>query len=327
MTHEWTEADLQRYIDDGVEESLNLDYKAAGSLAKTEGKKAEITKDVSAFANSDGGVLIYGIAEFTVVGKEHLPEKLDPVNRREFSKEWLEQIINNIRPRLDGVVITAVQLRSGPDDVAYVVEVPQSTTAHQATDKRYYKRFNFMSVMMEDYEIRDVMARLQHPKIGLRLVLREFDRSHRHPNGTLIQRFKVFKLGITAHNSGPVYANYVSIDVTVPTIYLSPSSPEVLASRGLDLTAYPWKFENTIRDVLERRLNKDDVLGPARFAPILAGRSQHWEIALRQDLEDQRWDVPLLWTVYADNAPAVRGETSLGQLHREWFSEPQYPRV
>ena len=50
----WDQARVQQYIDDGVEESLNLDYKAAGALAKTDGKRKEITKDVSAMANSEG---------------------------------------------------------------------------------------------------------------------------------------------------------------------------------------------------------------------------------------------------------------------------------
>jgi hypothetical protein len=50
-------------------------------------------------------------------------------------------------------------LASGPNDVAYVVEIPQSETAHPALDNRYYKRFNFESVPMADHEIRDVMHR------------------------------------------------------------------------------------------------------------------------------------------------------------------------
>ena len=47
-----------------TEENLHLDYKGAGSLATIDGKKKEISKDISAFANSDGGFVIYGIREF-----------------------------------------------------------------------------------------------------------------------------------------------------------------------------------------------------------------------------------------------------------------------
>ena len=39
-----------------IEENLHLDYKSAGALSKIDRKKDEITKDVSALANSDGGI-------------------------------------------------------------------------------------------------------------------------------------------------------------------------------------------------------------------------------------------------------------------------------
>ena len=60
---EYTETDLRILIETQAEESTYLDFKAAGALEKTNVKRAEIAKDVSAFANSDGGVIIYGIKE------------------------------------------------------------------------------------------------------------------------------------------------------------------------------------------------------------------------------------------------------------------------
>jgi len=36
MAEEWTESSLQEYIDNEVEENLKLDYKAAGSLDKSD---------------------------------------------------------------------------------------------------------------------------------------------------------------------------------------------------------------------------------------------------------------------------------------------------
>jgi hypothetical protein len=91
--------------------------------------------------------------------KNHLPEKLDPIDRTKFTKEWLEHVISNIRPRPNGITIHSVTLTSGPNNVVYVVEIPKGETAHQALDHRYYKRFNFESVPMADHEIRDVMQR------------------------------------------------------------------------------------------------------------------------------------------------------------------------
>jgi predicted HTH transcriptional regulator len=90
---EWTENKVQSYIDNELEESLTLDYKDSRSLGKSDRRKAEITKDVSAMANSAGGLLIYGISEYQDADRSHLPEKITPIDQKELSKEWLEQII------------------------------------------------------------------------------------------------------------------------------------------------------------------------------------------------------------------------------------------
>jgi hypothetical protein len=121
-------------------------------------------------ANSYGGIIIYGVSECQDKLRKHLPEKSDPIDRTQLPKEWLEHVINNIRPKIEGLVIHPVPINTASNHVVYVVEIPQSWTVHQAIDKRYYKRYNFESVPMEDDEIRDVMvlARQQHPKIDLK---------------------------------------------------------------------------------------------------------------------------------------------------------------
>ena len=43
----YTKEDIQYLIDFGVEESVHLDYKASGALAKTDSKKKEISKKFS----------------------------------------------------------------------------------------------------------------------------------------------------------------------------------------------------------------------------------------------------------------------------------------
>ncbi len=57
-----TLVEVQGLVDRSVGESLHLDYKAAFALTTREDQK-EFLKDVSAFANSQGGLLIYGIEE------------------------------------------------------------------------------------------------------------------------------------------------------------------------------------------------------------------------------------------------------------------------
>lgn len=164
-SQKWIEADILSLINEGVKESLGLDYKACASLLKTDRSKNEISKDVSAFANSAGGVIIYGVKE-----DGHIPTEIDcGFDPRDISKEWLEQVINSsIHPRIDGLLINQVELNTtSTGRVLYVVSIPQATTRapHQASDHRYYKRFNFESVAMEDYEIKDILRRASSPDL------------------------------------------------------------------------------------------------------------------------------------------------------------------
>lgn len=142
-------------ISDRVQEDIHLDYKRSAAIAHD--KRGEIAKDVSAFANSDGGLLIYGVEEDK---QSHEPKAVDSgVDDRKFSKEWLENIImSHISPIVDDVRIVPIPLGSGTS--IYVVSVPKSQRGpHQASDDKYYKRNNSSSEAMKDYEIADVRSR------------------------------------------------------------------------------------------------------------------------------------------------------------------------
>lgn len=158
--------DLQRLIDNRISESLHLDYKATAALFQN-----EISKDVSSFANSDGGIIIYGIVE-----QDHVPMRLDDgVDENKFNREKLENIItSNINPRVAGVEINPIALPSG--SVVFSVLVPKTYGhAHQdSVTKKYYKRFNFKSQPMDDYEIEDLRARrdVRPPLVNVDIELR-----------------------------------------------------------------------------------------------------------------------------------------------------------
>lgn len=61
-THPETLEELQAIIDRGLTESIHLEFKRSDALMTDRGR-SEVSKDISALANSDGGVIVYGVAE------------------------------------------------------------------------------------------------------------------------------------------------------------------------------------------------------------------------------------------------------------------------
>ncbi len=148
---EWDVSDLDVLIQTEEPECLTLEYKSSPALGKTPDQKRELSKDISAFANSAGGILIYGMAE-----DGSIPRTDGGVDGGVLSKEWLENVIrSHIHPRIGNLVIRPIPLLAPatPGHIAYVLNIPQATTGapHQANDHRYYKRFNFEKVPIHHY--------------------------------------------------------------------------------------------------------------------------------------------------------------------------------
>ena len=291
MARNWSESRLQNFITSEIEESLTLEYKAAEALDRNEAKKKEITKDVSAMANSAGGILIYGIAEHPDPERRHLPAKITPVDRRQFPREWVEQIIQAIRPRIDGIVIHSINLSSGDNHVAFVIEIPQSNTAHQASDHRYYKRFNFQAVPMEDYEIRDVMFREQTPNISLNFLIQITDEQQ--------------NLVIQARNNGSAFAQYVAVFLDAPVLILEKIENKMNVKDGGRF--YRHRLTNLNQEYADEQFRSN--------FPLLRSMSMSWKIPLNEQWSEFRApDSALKWKIYADNALPKEGRILLKEI-------------
>lgn len=148
----YTQADIESIIIRKQEESSKLEFKSGEALNKSKPDKIQISKAISAFANSGGGILIYGILE-----KNHVAENTSFVDGDEVKKEWLEQVINsNVQPAVEGILIFPIRFDSDFKKSVYLIKIPPSDNGHMAADQKYYKRSNFMSIPMEHYEVRDL---------------------------------------------------------------------------------------------------------------------------------------------------------------------------
>jgi len=213
----YTEEDINKLIESDAEESTYLEFKASGALDSSGGKKMEISKDISSFANADGGIIVYGISE-----DDHVADDKSFVDGNEYPKEWLEQVVqSNIQRRITGLEVHPVRFEDELDQTIYVVKIPRSSFApHMAKDNKFYKRRNFQSVPMEEYEVRD----LYHRKAQTELELREinFQKGGERERGDKLElQMMMFEL-VVENVSNAIEKNY-KVEVQVPTRFTDQS--------------------------------------------------------------------------------------------------------
>jgi hypothetical protein len=123
---EVTNEDLNAFLTRKIEENLNLDYKAIQAYYDFD----KLSKDVSAFANSEGGLLILGISQDKIkkgkVVVKVLPKELT-WGEEILSKETLEDnLVGKIQPRIDGIKIQPVREGNGSMRVIFLIEYCRS---------------------------------------------------------------------------------------------------------------------------------------------------------------------------------------------------------
>lgn len=131
-------------------EGYHLDYKCEfGNLDKA---KKELSKDITAFANTSGGYLVIG------VDKHYKISGIDPIIQNKSIDEWINQILSsNLEPQLfyfDPKVILIPE----SDKVIVVIHVPESTKKpHIVTEwNNYFIRINDSSKSANHSQIKDM---------------------------------------------------------------------------------------------------------------------------------------------------------------------------
>ena len=104
-----TKTELEALHAGNVKERLTFEYKASDAVDKAnDKKKLEMARDVSAFANADGGQIVYGMTE----NSDHEPSSLDGgIDAKAYSEIWFEQVLQqHVQPAIPDLRIRHVPL-------------------------------------------------------------------------------------------------------------------------------------------------------------------------------------------------------------------------
>jgi predicted HTH transcriptional regulator len=179
------EVAIECWIKEGHGESLYFDCKG-----KTDPKKSKLDREdrknlgkaLSAFANSDGGLLLWGVDARDKNGVDCLVGKKPIVQIAAFRSSVEHAIADVISPPIPGLEFHEIPCSQAEGAGYLAISVSSSERRpHMSRDNTapgFYSRSGHKSVLMEPFQVRDQMLRRAVPKI-------EFDWDMRVRRGDL----------------------------------------------------------------------------------------------------------------------------------------------
>ncbi len=333
--HEWDEFYLLNLPSgefDWIEfkETKKLDFSLPG--INRDVVLRELSKQVSAFANSGGGVIVFGIEN----PKSGQSLKVDneggvSLNLGNGTREWLEDVIPKSVDfpisKVNVYEITAKedqpsQIKLGKGVI--IVEIPSSEQApHQASDNLYYARVGGKSRPINHRFVMDIIGRTKHPKMAMNVKIL----SEKEKRSTLYDSRKDIVIRCFCENVSSVYANYVNGWIYIPEIFVGRGYGRETVIDGKNYQSF--YFENIHKDrVGEQKTTRRTFLGGqeqyypdseplyiTRFDPVLPGLGFNAKTQELNRIEAEQLsefnEEEIRWKIYADNSPVQEGAIKL----------------
>lgn len=153
----------------GLAEGTRLEFKGAPyALSQGEHIHYELAKDVSAFANASGGLLVLGVA--TALNPDHRGEEaseIRPFTRSLIDTNQYQQILRSwIYPSLEGVEIQWLTDGVDPDRGLACIYVPEQAEKPYVLIKGFTPEGKKLGTLIGLYKrVRDVMEELKAPQL------------------------------------------------------------------------------------------------------------------------------------------------------------------
>jgi Putative DNA-binding domain len=226
--------DVERLINEEREEDLHLEFKQKTNRsngAPDDTDRNNLSETLSAFANADGGILLWGVATNHTdhVDRASEPKPItDPEKFRARLQDW---VLSATQPPVDGVVLSVIR---ASDTGGFVkCQIPASDRLpHMAKDSRYYRRTSNGRRRVEHFEVEDMFARRRGPQLELTVTPRA--------NGMELV------VGLKNTGRGSARAPYLAL-ACQPPFRRSPFGLDGNRSEGLpklptETPSYPWHY-------------------------------------------------------------------------------------
>lgn len=163
---------LVDWLDEGLREDLHLDFKRKAhphTSQLSSDDKRNFSRALSGFANSDSGLIIWGIGAPGSGASERSRHPISPV--RGFAENLDSQISRAVNPYVNGVE-NFVVYEDEQRDLGYVITyIPRSFSAPHRAEyeglKQYYKRYGESFKICEHYELVYMFGQRQSPDLSV----------------------------------------------------------------------------------------------------------------------------------------------------------------
>lgn len=234
---------VERFVKERKIETLQLEFKTvADRPMRNNDDKKNLARALSGFANSDGGIVVWGVHTDKVEDIDVAVSESPIPNVQAFEGRLLELESEAVNPIVDGVRHKVLRRDDGSGFVATLV--PASDRGpHMAklSEDRYYKRSGTSFLRCEHFDLDDMFGR--RPKPNLALTTRINAGVHMETN-CITYQFNVL-LGI--HNSGRGIARHPFLAVAVCPMGVSEYGLDGNGRHGLPTLVTDWKskFQRT----------------------------------------------------------------------------------
>lgn len=315
---EWDE---QYILSLPVGEDDRLERKGARLLDLTipgvreEAVRDELAKQLSAFGNTGGGNLIYGLTDAGAIDSGGVSRT---IKGRATTKAWVEDLIPMLTDyEIIGVNVYEIvpstqnsQIQAGK--ALYIVDIPDSDRApHQSTrDLRYYVRLAGESQPASHRLIEDIRNRARHPNVCFDAKVVEVGVTdfQQQPPGQVNATFYVI-IRFILHNKGPIKATdaclqtEIGLDVPMSACL----DLNIVQIRGVPPTLVFWEVQHPLYPEMDISFR-----GSFPFsASLVPGSRSSW---LLQSTSEDVSEIGLRWKVFADSAPPKSGVVTMAQM-------------